>query len=76
METTTWIVAASSRLQNELGGASVEYPGRVATCPRGHVRVLPTRFSRAEFLLSCEHCGRSYLFREQSRREYNEGPGD
>jgi hypothetical protein len=59
-----WRVAASSRLRSEVDGAEVEYPGRLATCPRGHVRPLPTRFSRAEFELRCELCGRSYLFRE------------
>jgi hypothetical protein len=59
-----WLVAAVSRLRHEVSGASVEYPGRLATCPRGHVRVLPTRFSRSEFGLHCAACGRTYKFRE------------
>jgi hypothetical protein len=59
-----WLVAAQSRLRQDVAGQTVEYPGRLATCPRGHVRVLPTRFSRAEFKLSCEECRRAYVFRE------------
>jgi hypothetical protein len=59
-----WTVAALSRLRSEVEGGSMEYPGRLATCPRGHVRTLPTRFSRAEFELRCDNCGRSYRFRE------------
>jgi hypothetical protein len=59
-----WVVAAVSRLQQEVAGAEVYYPGRLATCPRGHVRVLPTRFSRREFDLRCVECGCSYRFRE------------
>ena len=59
-----WLIAAQSRLRQEVGGESVEYPGRLATCPRGHVRVLPTRFSKAEFELRCHECRRDYLFRD------------
>jgi hypothetical protein len=59
-----WLVAAASRLRHDVNGALVEYPGRLATCPRGHVRALPTRFSRSEFELHCAACGRTYLFRE------------
>jgi hypothetical protein len=61
-----WQIAAVSRLQQDVGGQEVDYPGRMATCPRGHVRVLPTRFSRSEFELKCEECGRSYTFRESA----------
>lgn len=59
-----WVVAARSRLQQQVAGADLTYPGRLATCPRGHVRVLPTRFSQREFQLTCDECGRSFLFRE------------
>jgi hypothetical protein len=59
-----WVVAARSRLRHAVDGTAVEYPGRLATCPKGHVRVLPTRFSRSEFELRCEECGRNYPFRE------------
>lgn len=62
-----WLVAAQSRLRQEIGGEAVEYPGRLATCPRGHVRVLPSRFSRSEFELRCHECRRSYVFREPAR---------
>lgn len=61
-----WLVAAVSRLQQEVGGQELEYPGRLATCPHGHVRILPTRFSRAEFALNCDECGRAWTFRETS----------
>lgn len=64
MQSSTWTVAALSRLQHEVSGTSVEYPGRLATCPKGHVRVLPTRFSRTEFDLRCNECGRAYPFRD------------
>jgi len=60
-----WLVAARSRLKQAVGGEEVEYPGRLATCPRGHVRVLPSRFSQPEFELTCHECRRKYLFREQ-----------
>jgi hypothetical protein len=59
-----WRIAAVSRLQEDKGGESIEYPGRLATCPRGHVRVLPTRFSKREFELKCGECKRNYLFVE------------
>jgi hypothetical protein len=63
-EAGEWVVAARSRLQQQLGTESVEYPGRLATCPKGHVRALPSRFSRREFPLRCHTCRRDYTFRE------------
>jgi hypothetical protein len=59
-----WVIAAVSRLRHAMEEAAVEYPGRLAACPRGHVRELPTRFSRQSFELRCMACGRSYAFRE------------
>ena len=59
-----WKVAAVSRQRQELAGESLDYPGRLALCPRGHARLIPTRFSRAEFELHCAQCRRSYRFRE------------
>jgi hypothetical protein len=59
-----WTIAAQSRLTQQVGGAALEYPGLLATCPRGHVRALPTRFSRREFPLRCHACNREYLFRD------------
>ena len=64
MNEAQWRVGAASRQVQAREGAELEYPGRTATCPRGHSRVLPTRFSRAEFQLRCHDCGRSYTFRE------------
>lgn len=59
-----WKVAAVSRQRQEVDGESLDYPGRLALCPRGHPRLIPTRFSRTEFELSCVQCRRSYRFRE------------
>jgi hypothetical protein len=59
-----WTIAAQSRLKQQLGDAALEYPALLATCPRGHVRTLPTRFSRSEFPLRCHVCKREYLFRD------------
>lgn len=62
---TEWRIAAQSRLQQDVeSGEAIEYPGRLAACPKGHVRALPTRFSRREFPLRCHVCRRDYLFRE------------
>lgn len=59
-----WTVAAQSRVQQQLEDAALEYPALLATCPHGHVRALPTRFSRTEFPLRCHTCRRDYLFRD------------
>lgn len=59
-----WKIGAVSRQQQQVGGESLDYPGRIAVCPRGHARMIPTRFSRVEFELRCEACRRSYVFRE------------
>jgi hypothetical protein len=61
-----WVIAALSRLQQQVGGTQVDYPGRLATCPRGHIRVLPSRFSRSEFELRCTECRTGYTFRERT----------
>jgi hypothetical protein len=62
-----WKIAAVSRQRQEIGGESLDYPGRLALCPRGHARLIPTRFSRAEFELHCAQCRCSYRFREVAR---------
>lgn len=59
-----WTIAAQSRLTHQVDNAALEYPALLATCPRGHVRTLPTRFSRREFPLRCHVCKRDYLFRD------------
>jgi hypothetical protein len=61
-----WRVAAMSRLRQEVQGEALEYPGRLAACPHGHTREIPTRFSRSEFPLRCAECGRAYIFREET----------
>jgi hypothetical protein len=55
-----WSVQAVSRLKDARDGQTVEYPARLAVCPRGHVRSLPTRFSQPVTALRCEACERSY----------------
>ena len=59
-----WTVGAQSRLKQQLDEAPLEYPALLASCPRGHVRPLPTRFSRREFPLKCHVCKRDYMFRD------------
>jgi hypothetical protein len=59
-EGATWSVQAISRVRDARDGQTVEYPARLAVCPRGHVRSLPTRFDRPVTELRCESCGRSY----------------
>jgi hypothetical protein len=59
-----WTIAAHSRMQQHTEDAALEYPALLATCPRGHVRALPTRFSRREFPLRCHECRRDYVFRD------------
>jgi hypothetical protein len=63
MAEAEWVVAARSRLRQQKEDAALEYPGVLARCPRGHVRALPSRFSRPEFPLRCHECRRDYLFR-------------
>jgi hypothetical protein len=64
-EQQEWTVAAVSRQRQEIDGESLDYPGRLALCPRGHARLIPTRFSRIEFELHCPQCRRSYRFKEK-----------
>jgi hypothetical protein len=59
-EGAAWSVQAVSRIRDARDGQTVEYPARLAVCPRGHVRSLPTRFDRPVAELRCEPCGRVY----------------
>ena len=59
-EQGTWQLKTSARLQDNLDGQTLEYPGRVVECPRGHARVIPTRFDRPIAELTCRECGRTY----------------
>jgi len=55
-----WLVQAVSRVRDARDGQTVEYPARLAVCPRGHVRSLPTRFDTPVTELRCTVCNRSY----------------
>lgn len=55
-----WEVRSVSRLGMEREGQHLEYPARVAECPAGHVRAIPTRFDAAVVNLRCAECRRSY----------------
>jgi hypothetical protein len=61
-----WTVMSAARLQQEMGGEAVDYPVRLAVCPKGHARSIPTRFSRAQFELKCPTCKRAYPFDESA----------
>jgi hypothetical protein len=43
-----------------LEGQSFQIPGRLAECPQGHARTIPTRFDAAVVTLTCRQCGRAY----------------
>jgi hypothetical protein len=55
-----WRVQAVSRMRDARDGQTVEYPARLAVCPRGHVRSLPTRFDKPVEKLRCADCDTSY----------------
>ncbi|HEX6694749.1 MAG TPA: hypothetical protein VF035_08645 [Longimicrobiales bacterium] len=55
-----WLVKAVSRMRDARDGQTIEYPARLAVCPRGHVRSIPTRFDRPVTALRCTACNRSY----------------
>ena len=55
-----WEVRAISRLSQSRDGQTIEYPARLAECPEGHLRQIPTRFDSAIVILRCAQCGRGY----------------
>lgn len=55
-----WEVRAASRVAQDRDGQRLDYPGRIAECPEGHTRSIPSRFDAAEVVLKCGPCGRSY----------------
>lgn len=59
-EGATWRAQPIARIQDARDGQTVEYPARLAVCPRGHTRSLPTRFDRPVTSLRCNDCARSY----------------
>jgi hypothetical protein len=55
-----WEVRASPRLSQSRDGQTIEYPARLAECPEGHMRQIPTRFDAAVVALKCVECKRAY----------------
>ena len=49
-----------ARTEVALEGQAFQIPGRIAECPEGHSRTIPTRFDAAVVLLTCRQCGRPY----------------
>jgi hypothetical protein len=54
-----------SRLVEERDGVSLDFAGRIAICPAGHPRTIPTRFDHAVTELRCRDCNRSYPLPQQ-----------
>lgn len=61
IEGAAWQVR-ESRFQDRREGQPLDIAGRVAICPRGHPRAIPTRFDRPVTELRCPECNRSYPF--------------
>jgi hypothetical protein len=55
-----WEIRSASRMEIALEGQSFQIPGRIAECPQGHARTIPTRFDAAVVTLTCRQCGRAY----------------
>lgn len=55
-----WEIRSAARMDVSLEGQMVQIPGRVAECPEGHARSIPTRFDAAVVMLKCVACGRAY----------------
>ena len=55
-----WEVRSASRLTLDRDGQRTDYPGRVAECPEGHTRSIPSRFDAAEVMLRCPDCARAW----------------
>jgi hypothetical protein len=55
-----WEIRSAARAAQDREGQSIDYPTRVAECPAGHQRPIPTRFDQAVVELKCRSCNRSY----------------
>src|SRR5690606_34408607 len=55
-----WEVREAARGALEREGQSLDYPSRMAECPEGHRRPIPTRFDSAVVSLKCRECDRVY----------------
>ncbi|HSJ15674.1 MAG TPA: hypothetical protein VK939_14720 [Longimicrobiales bacterium] len=62
-----------SRFHDDREGQPLDIAGRVAICPRGHPRAIPTRFDRPLAELRCPECARSYPFPQASAPPAAEG---
>lgn len=62
-----WLVRAVSRMTGIVEGQAIEYPGRLAECPEGHERRIPSRFDATAVELRCAECRRSYRFEARRR---------
>ncbi len=59
-EDDEWEVRAVSRMASSVDGQTIEYPARLAECPEGHVRTIPSRFDAFVVELRCVDCRREY----------------
>jgi hypothetical protein len=59
-EDDAWEIRSMARTEVALEGQAFQIPGRIAECPEGHSRTIPTRFDAAVVLLTCRQCGRPY----------------
>lgn len=55
-----WEILSAARMDIALEGQTFQIPGRIAECPEGHTRSIPTRFDAAVVQLKCAGCGRVY----------------
>jgi hypothetical protein len=55
-----WEIRSATRTALEREGQSIDYPTRMAECPEGHARPVPTRFDRPVVELRCRECDRVY----------------
>jgi hypothetical protein len=55
-----WEVRAPSRMSLEIEGQTLEYPARLAECPEGHLRPIPSRFDARVVELQCGACRKGY----------------
>lgn len=55
-----WEIRSNSRLDVPMEGQTLQVPGRIAECPEGHARTIPTRFDAEEVALTCAACRRPY----------------
>jgi hypothetical protein len=72
-EAAEWQVR-ESRFHDHREGQPLDIAGRVAVCPRGHRRAIPTRFDRPVSELRCAECARSYPFPADAPNEERPRP--